>query len=305
MSLISILRGNGKSGFGYGSTAEQVTSGLDLSGKRYLITGCTSGLGAEAMRVLILRGAEVVGTARSIDKARAACAALGERAIPGECELSEPDSVRKCVSDVTAQGKKLDGVIANAGIMATPELTVKHGLELQFLTNHIGHFILITGILPLLSEDGRVVMLSSSAHNMAPPQGIDFDNLDGAQGYSPWKAYGRSKLANLLFAKELAKRLPSEKQTANAVHPGVINTGLQRSMGTFLAGTLQVMGPLFLKSIPEGAATETFALTHPSLAGTKGEYLADCNVAKCSKQGNDSALATKLWETSEQLVAKI
>lgn len=305
MSLISILKGTGASGFGYGSTAEQVTSGLDLSGKRYLITGCTSGLGAETMRVLILRGAEVVGTARSLDKARSACAALGARAIPAECELSEPGSVRKCVSDVIAQGKSLDGLIANAGIMAIPKLTVKHGLELQFLTNHVGHFLLITELLPLLAPEGRVVVLSSSAHNMAPSEGIAFDNLDGAQGYSPWKAYGQSKLANLLFAKELAKRLPSKKQTANAVHPGVINTGLQRSMGSFLAGTMQVMSPLFMKSIPEGAATETFAATHPSVGATNGEFFADCNVAKCSKLASDSALASKLWEKSEQLVAKL
>lgn len=305
MSLTSMLKGTGNSGFGYGSTAEQVTEGLDLSGKRYLITGCNSGLGSEAMRVLIQRGAHVLGTARSIDKAKAACAALGEKAIPFACELSEPSSVRACVNEVSARGEHLDGIIANAGIMALPELTVKHGLEAQFLTNHIGHFMLVTGLLSQLSSTGRVVILSSSAHNMAPKTGIEFDNLDGSRGYSAWSAYGQSKLANLLFAKELAKRLPSAQQTANAVHPGVINTGLQRSMNPFLAMTLKVMGPLALKSVPQGAATEVFVATHPSVASTKGEYFTDCNVAKCRALASDAALAKTLWETSEQLVAKL
>lgn len=305
MSLISMLKGKGKSGFGYGSTAEQVTEGLDLSGKRYLITGCNSGLGAEAMRVLIQRGAHVFGTARSLDKAKAACAALGERAIPFACELSEPSAIKACLSEVIARGEPLDGIIANAGIMALPELSVKHGLEAQFLTNHIGHFTLVTGLLSQLSADGRVVILSSSAHTMAPKAGIEFDNLDGSRGYSPWAAYGQSKLANLLFAKELARRLPSPQQTANAVHPGVINTGLQRSMNTLLALTLKMMGPLALKSVSEGAATEVFVATNPSVASTQGEYFADCNVSKCSALANDAALALRLWETSEQLVAKL
>jgi WW domain-containing oxidoreductase len=301
MSLISTLKGKGQSGFGAGSTAEEVAEGLNLSGKTYLITGCTSGLGAEAMRVLIERGARVLGTARNQDKAAAACAPFGDRAIPLTCELSEPASVRGCVEAVRARGGSLDGILANAGIMALPELTVKHGLELQFLTNHMGHFLLVTGLLSTLTPEGRVVVLSSSAHNMAPKEGIEFDNLDGQKGYSPWKAYGQSKLANLLFAKGLARRLPEPGQTANAVHPGVINTGLQRSMNPMLAQLLRVMAPLFLKSVPEGAATEVFALTHPGLSGTTGEYFADCNVASSSRLSKSAPLAEQLWETSVQL----
>lgn len=301
MSLLSLLKGKGKSGYGYGSTAQEVTEGLDLSGKRYLITGSTSGLGAETMRVLMARGAQVYGTARTIEKARASCEVLGPAALPLVCELSEPDSVRACVAEVKAGGGHLDGIICNAGIMALPERSVKYGLELQFLTNHMGHFILVNGLLSELSPEGRVVVLSSSAHSMAPREGIQFDNLDASGGYAPWEAYGQSKLANLLFAKELAKRLPLAGQTANALHPGVINTGLQRSMNPVLAQVLKVMGPLVLKSVPEGAATETFVATHPSVATTKGEYFADCNVAKCSNHGSDAALASKLWETSERL----
>ena len=303
MSVVSKFKGKGPSGFGYGSTAEDVTAGLDLSAKRYVLTGCASGLGAETMRVLIRRGATVVGTARVLGQAQAACAPFGPKAIPLACDLSEPSSVRACVEDILRTGAPLDGIIANAGIMALPKLIVKHGLELQFLTNHIGHFLLVTGLVMRLGEAGRVVMLTSTAHTMAPKVGIEFNNLDGAHGYSTWAAYGQSKLANLLFAKELSRRLPGAHQTANAVHPGVINTGLQRSMNPILAGALRVLGPLVLKSIPEGAATETFAATHPSVASTTGEYLADCNVAQCSNLANDRALAGQLWAVSEKLAA--
>ncbi len=303
MSLVSLLKGLGESGFGHHSTAEEVTAELDLSGKRYLITGCNSGLGQEAMRVLIVRGAEVIGSARSMVKAKSACNRFGDRAIPVECDLAEPRSVRACVQTVESLGGQLDGIIANAGIMALPDLVVKHGLELQFLTNHMGHFILVTGLLQRLSPNGRVVMLSSSAHKMVPKSGIEFENLDGSQGYSPWMAYGQSKLANLLFAKALAHRLHGTQQTANAVHPGVINTGLQRSMSGFLAGTLKAMEPLFLKSIPQGAATEVYVATHPDAASCRGEYFSDCNVAKSSGLSHDPDLAEKLWRESERLAA--
>lgn len=301
MSLISRLKGNGPSGFGSGSTADQVTAGLDLSGKRYLVTGCNSGLGAEVMRVLTSRGAEVLGTGRTIERAKEACSAL-KGAVPIACELSDPTSVRACVAEVQTRGP-LDGIIANAGIMALPKLEVRHGLELQFLTNHMGHFLLVTGLLSSLNEQGRVVMLSSSAHKMAPKGGINFDNLDGSRGYSPWSFYGQSKLSNLLFAKALARRLPKATQTANAVHPGVISTGLQRSMNPVMAAALQVMGPIFLKDVPEGAATEVFVATHPSLATVRGEYFADCNVASPSADANDMALGEKLWVESERLAA--
>ena len=303
MSVVSRLKGKGPSGFGYGSTAEDVTEGLDLSAKRYVLTGCTSGLGAEVMRVLIKRGAAVFALARSLDQAATACAPYGALGAPLACDLSEPRSVRACVQEILTAGAPVDGIIANAGIMALPDLTVKHGLELQFLTNHLGHFLLVTGLLKQLGERGRVVILSSSAHKMAPKAGIEFNNLDGTHGYSPGSAYGQSKLANLLFAKELSRRLPGPHQTANAVHPGVINTGLQRSLNPFVAGVLRVMGPLVLKSIPEGAATPTFVATHPSVASTAGAYFADCNLAQCSQLASNEVLAKQLWDVSEGLAA--
>jgi NAD(P)-dependent dehydrogenase (short-subunit alcohol dehydrogenase family) len=303
MSLYQLFKGKGPSGFGYGSTAEQVTEGLSLEGKTILVTGCNSGLGLEAMRVLAQRGARVLGTARTLEKARAACAAVGGTAVPYACELSDPSSVRACVEAVKRGGERLDAIICNAGIMALPKLEQVHGIELQFFTNHIGHFMLVTGLLDRLADDGRVVMLSSGAHTMAPREGIRFDDLAGARGYTPWGHYGQSKLANLLFAKELARRLAGTGRTANAVHPGVIRTNLGRHMPGFADLLFGLAGPLVLKSVPQGAATEVYVAVHPAVAGITGAYFADCNVAKARADADDPALARRLWEVSEAIVA--
>ncbi|MFZ5443072.1 MAG: SDR family oxidoreductase [Myxococcota bacterium] len=305
MSLIEHFKSKGPSGFGYGSTAEQVTEGLSLEGKTYLVTGCNSGLGHEAMRVLAMRGAQVVGTARTVEKAQEACTAVKGKTVPLACELSDPKSVRACVAAVKDRGLTLDGVIANAGIMALPKREQAFGYELQFFTNHIGHFMLVTGLLGQLTETGRVVMLSSAAHTMAPKGGIEFDNLSGEKGYSDWKAYGQSKFANLLFAKELARRFAGTKKTANAVHPGVIATNLGRHMNPLMNAVFGLAGPLFLKSVPQGAATEVFVATHPSVSSVSGQYFADCNVAKSRGDADDAAVAKKLWDVSEEIVAKL
>lgn len=304
MSLYGSLAPRGPSGFGYASTAEQVTEGLSLAGKTLLVTGANAGLGAEVVRVLGLRGARVLATARTLEKAQAACAGLAE-AVPFSCELSDPASVRGCIEAVKARGDRLDAIICNAGVMALPQLELVCGVEKQFFTNHLGHFMLVTGLLTQLAEAGRVVMLSSSAHRQAPRAGIDFDNLNGARGYAPWTAYGQSKLANLLFAKELSRRFAGGKNTANAVHPGVIRTSLQRHMNPFLAATMAALGPLALKSIPEGAATEVYVATRPELAGVSGEYFANCNIATPRADANDPDLARRLWEVSEEIVASL
>ena len=232
MSILGVFKGHGKSGFGYNSSAGEITEGLDLSGRTILITGCSSGLGQETMRTLCARGARVIGAARSIEKAIMACNQAPGEALPLACDLSEPASVRAAVTSVRRLGFPLDAIIANAGIMALPTLQQKYGVELQFLTNHIGHHLLVTALLDQLADTGRVVMLSSGLHTKAPPAGIEFDNLSGEKGYAPWTAYGQSKLANLLFAKHLATRLPKPGQTANAVHPGIIRTQLQRNLGS-------------------------------------------------------------------------
>jgi WW domain-containing oxidoreductase len=308
MSLIALFKGKGPSGFGYGSTAEEVTKGVSLAGKTYLVTGCNSGLGLETMRVLGLRGARVIGAARSLDKANVAAAQVSGKAEGVACELADPASVRACVETVKQKGVTLDGIIANAGIMALPKLNQAHGYELQFFTNHVGHFILVTGLLDRLAPDGRVVMLSSAAHLAAPKGGIEFDNLSGAKGYKSWVAYGQSKIANLLFAKELARRFAGTMQTANAVHPGVINTNLGRHLG--IPAFVETVGygvanALFLKTIPQGAATQCYVAVNPAAATISGQYFADSNVKKPRADAEDGELAKKLWDVSEEIVAKL
>jgi WW domain-containing oxidoreductase len=254
------------------------------------------------MRVLALRGAVVVGTARTIEKAWQACSAMTGETMPLACELSDPKSVRKCVASVEAAGIRLDAMICNAGIMGLPNLQRAHGCELQFFTNHIGHFILVTGLLGQLTEAGRVVMLSSTAHTRAKAGGIEFDNLDGGKGYDPWRFYGQSKFANLLFAKELARRLAGTQQTANAVHPGVIRTNLIRH-NPIMDMAAAVFSPLVLKSVAQGAATQVYVATNPGLAQVSGEYFADCNIATPRADALSVATAQRLWEVSEQIVS--
>ncbi len=304
MALITLFMGKGPSGFGYGSTAEEVTAGLDLSGKTYLVTGCNSGMGFETVRVLSKRGATVIATARTLEKARAATSALSPLIVPVACELSDPASVRACVQTVINSCPPLDGIICNAGIMALPTLQKAHGYELQFFTNHMGHFQLVTGLLGRLTDTARVVMLSSAAHAMAPSCGIDFANLKGEKTYATWPAYGQAKLANLLFAKELARRFAGTRRTANALHPGVINTNLGRSMNVFMRLGLALAEPFFLKSVQQGAATQCYVATNPSLATVSGQYFADCNLARHTRLGADAALARQLWDESEKIAAQ-
>jgi WW domain-containing oxidoreductase len=305
MPLLSMFKGTGPSGFGYGSTAEEVTEGLDLTGRTMLLTGCNSGIGKETLRVLAKRGAHVLAAARTVDKAEGACDEVGGKTTPLACELSEPASVQACAAEVVSLGEPLSAIICNAGIMALPKLHLQHGYELQFFTNHIGHFLLVTSLLDQLAEDGRVVMVSSDAHKGAPSAGIQFDNLDGRRGYSPWANYGQSKLANLLFANQLAKRLEGTAKTANSLHPGVIHTNLSRSMNPIARVALTIGAPLVLKSIPEGAATQCYLAVHPNVAGVSGKYFADCNESQPSRHGRDGALAKRLWDVSERIVAEV
>jgi WW domain-containing oxidoreductase len=252
--------------------------------------------------VLSLKGAHVIGTARTQKAADSACAKLPNKATGYACDLADPNSVRSCVEQIRRDGHRLDAIICNAGIMALPKLQKAHGYELQFFTNHIGHFMLVTGLLDNLADDARVVVLSSMAHGQAPKGGIQFDNLDGARGYSSWGNYGQAKFANLLFAKELQHRFAGTTKTSYAIHPGVIHTKLARSMGGIVNAVMTIAGPLFLKTVPQGAATEVFAAVHPKALALAGQYLADCNAATPRKDAEDADLARRLWEVSEQIV---
>lgn len=305
MSLVSMIRGNGPSGFGYGSTAEDVTAGLSLSGRTFLVTGAASGLGRETVRVLAHRGARVVATGRTAASVQAACAGFEGDIVPLECDLAKPSSVDGCVARVRRDEKKLDVIVCNAGIMALAKLEQAFGYELQFFTNHIGHFMLVTGLLEHLEDKARLVVLSSAAHTNTPKGGVEFDNLSGEKGYSPWKAYGQSKLCNLLFAKALAGRWAGTGRTANALHPGVIATQLLRHLPGIARSGVSLIKPLFFKSIAEGAATQCYVATNPGLDAVTGQYFSDCNIARPSAFASDPALAARLWDESVRIVEKV
>jgi NAD(P)-dependent dehydrogenase (short-subunit alcohol dehydrogenase family) len=289
--------------FDKNSSAEDASRGVDLSGKTALVTGVNSGIGFETMRVLALRGAHVIGTARTQAKAAEAARRIDGTVTPLECELEDPASIRACAAAVEALGKPLDICIANAGIMALPKLERVNGIEKQFATNHLGHYLLIRSLQAQIeaARSARVVIVSSAAHVQAPAAGIEFDNLSGERDYRPWRAYGQSKLANILFAKTLATRLPSGR-TANALHPGVIATNLARHMNPLLAGVANAAMRLFSKSVAQGAATSCYVATRPELSGITGQYFSDCALIEPSRLARDDALAQRLWETSAKLV---
>ena len=287
--------------FGATSTAEEVTQGIDLSGRTWVITGVNSGLGYESARVLALRGARIIGLARTKEKADDALRALSIDGVGVACELSDLSSVRAAVETVQELGA-LDGIMANAGIMALPELRQQHGYELQFFTNHVGHFVLVTGLLDSLTDDGRVVILSSGAHAFAE-NGIEFDNLAGKRDYKPWRMYGISKLANVLFARSLTARFSGTMRTANSLHPGVIETNLGRHVPD-REGMYERLRPR-MKSIPQGAATQCYVATRPELAGVSGKYFSDCAEADTIAAGTDDAMAEQLWTVTEEIVAAL
>lgn len=242
------------------------------------------------------------GAARTLDKAKAACAPLGSAAVPLACELSEPESIRDCATELSALGVELDVVLCNAGIMALPERTIVGEQELQFRTNHLGHFQLVLSVRKLLSKTARIVVLSSAAHRWATSEGIQFEDLTLANNYTPRIAYGQSKLANLLFARTLSAQFSGTRQTVNAVHPGVIATNLLRHAPSAVQLGLPVASAVALKTVEQGASTQLFVGVHPLAARRNGEYFADCSVAKTSRAGRDLQMAERLWRVSEEIV---
>jgi WW domain-containing oxidoreductase len=285
------------------STAEEGTEGIDLSGKTVVITGVNSGIGAETMRVLAMRGANILGLARTREKADDACSSVDGQATGFACELSDFASVRACAENIKALGVPIDVLITNAGIMAPATLSHAHDLEMQYATNHMGHFVLLHNLLDCVTaaEAGRIVMPSSAAHMMTPRGGINFNNLDASRGYSACQFYGQSKLANLLTAKHLAQKLKGSNTTVNAVHPGVINTNLARDVGGVFSAAMGMVMPAIAKSVAQGAATQCYVACSDEVECVTGEYFADCKIARSSRHGRNMKLARQLWEDSERL----
>ncbi|MBT8115327.1 MAG: SDR family NAD(P)-dependent oxidoreductase [Arenicella sp.] len=307
---VNIKAGFKDSGFGPESTAEEVTEGLDLSGKTMLVTGCNSGIGLETMRVLALQGAHVIGSGRTMEKASAACASVEGKATPVSLELTDFDSVLDCAEQVEELGLPLDALICNAGISGRKQKQVVNGIEIAFLVNYLSHFLLVNKLLPLVTAapQGRIVHVSSrAAYRRTPPDGIRFNTLGESNGgfeYDSWEYYGQSKLANALFSRKWAQKLAATNATSNALHPGFIKTNIARGQGRLTEIAFDIVGPFIAKSVEEGAATTCYAAAHPQMAGVNGEFLFDSNVVSVGGDHHleNDAMADRLWNVSEEML---
>ena len=298
------------SSFKSNATAESVTKDMDLTGKSFLITGSNSGLGFEAARVLARRGATVYAAARTAEKAENTARNLSGDVRPAVCELTDFRSVIQCAESIQKEQKSLDAVLCNAGIMALPDLALVYGLEKQFVVNYLGHFLLVQKLLPLLNQspDGRIVLVSSGLYNRAPEGGIEFDNLDGKKSYDPFTAYGQSKLAMILFAREFSKQFSKSSVTANALYPGVIHTNLFHQMPWYQQLLIDLFGWAFIfnKTIEEGAATHCYLASHPSLKTVSGHLFYNCNPV--NPEGaffHDEKLGKELWDFSMEFISRV
>jgi NAD(P)-dependent dehydrogenase (short-subunit alcohol dehydrogenase family) len=317
--------------FGATSTTDEVLDSVDLSGKRILVTGVSAGLGVETARTLAAHGAQVVGAARDLDKARAATEQVHAQATRGgglelvELDLASLASVRACADALLSAGKPFDVVIANAGVMACPKSQTPDGFETQFGTNHLGHFVLVNRIASLLKSGSRLVNLSSAGHRFADVD-LDDPNFEHTP-YTEFGAYGRSKTANILFAVEFDRRHKANGVRATAVHPGGIQTELSRHMTPEVRQQLTArlerinaanaaagLPPFAYKTVPQGAATSVWAGVVASADEVGGRYCEDCHVAQRVEGAEimggvrayalDPDHAKALWTKSEEMVGE-
>ncbi|MET9227689.1 SDR family NAD(P)-dependent oxidoreductase [Lentzea sp. NPDC003310] len=300
--------------FGFGSTALEVVEGVDLSGRRAVVTGGASGIGVETVRALAAAGAEVTIAARDLEAARRVAAEVSastgrEAVLVAPLELTSQESVKAFAA---AWSGPLHLLINNAGVMATPLTRTPEGWELQFATNHFGHFTLTLGLFDALRAEGaRVVNVSSAGHLSSP---VAFDDIHyERREYDRWEAYGQSKTANVLFGVEAGRRWASEGITMNALMPGGILTALQRHITPEeLAERRRLRGgdrPLQLKTPEQGAATTLVLAVSPAVEGRSGLYFEDCNEALPHAEGMSNGLAAyaadpeaaaQLWKVSEE-----
>jgi NAD(P)-dependent dehydrogenase (short-subunit alcohol dehydrogenase family) len=321
------------SAFGPSPTTEDVLSGVNLRGKSILVTGVSAGLGVETARSLVAHGAEVVGAARDLTKAEAAtiqvrkdAAAAGGSFMLVELDLANLKSVRACADQLLAKGEPFDAIIANAGVMATPFGHTADGFEMQFGTNHLGHFVFVNRIASLFHDGGRLISLSSSGHRYS---NVDLEDPNfERRPYDPWVAYGRSKTATILFAVAFDKRHRRRGVRAAAVHPGGIRTELGRHLDpSQLQGIVDQINqqlaaegkPSFQwKTIPQGAATSVWAAVVASADEIGARYCENCHVGQIVPDNVtitaisegvrgyalDPENAETLWKKSEELVGE-
>ena len=317
--------------FGATSTTDDVLSGVNLKGKRILVTGVSAGIGVETARALAAHGAQVVGAARDLGKAEVATAQVRNAAAAGggtfemvALDLANLKSVRSCADTLLARGAPFDVLIANAGVMATPFGRTADGFETQFGTNHLGHFVLVNRIAPLIRAGGRLVNLSSAGHRFA---NVDLEDPNFERTpYEPFVAYGRSKTANILFAVAFDRRHRTRGIRAAAVHPGGIHTELGRHLDSSHAQTMveqinkqlaaEGKPPYQWKTIPQGAATSVWTAVVAAADEVGGRYCENCHVGRVvadnvtisvvSEGVRGYALdpnnAEALWNKSEQMV---
>ena len=314
--------------FGDETTTDQVLEGVNLAGKRVLVTGASAGLGVETARVLAAHGAMVVGAARDLNKAKQATEVVRKDAKNGgslelvALDLASLKSVRACADALVKAGKPFDVVICNAGVMACPKGKTSDGFETQFGTNHLGHFVLVNRIASLMKRGARLVNLSSAGHRFSTVD-IGDPNFDHTP-YTEFGAYGRSKTANILFAVEFDRRHKGEGVRATAVHPGGIQTELGRYMTPELRAQMiksidegnkaANLPPFKWKTIPQGAATTVWSGFVASADDVGGKYCEDCHVAEIidnpAARGGvrpyalDPETAKALWAKSEEMVGE-
>jgi len=315
------------------STTDDVLSGVSLKGKRVLVTGVSAGLGVETARALVAHGAQVVGTARDLAKAETATRGVRDAASTGggsfevvALDLASLKSVRACTDVLLSKGEAFDVVIANAGVMAAPFGHTADGFETQFGTNHLGHFVLVNRIAPLIHSGGRLVNLSSAGHRYSNVD-LDDPNFEHTK-YEPFVAYGRSKTANILFAVAFDQRHRKRGIRATAVHPGGIHTELGRYTDP---SRLEIMvkqineqlasagkPPFKFKTIPQGAATSVWTAVVASADEVGGRYCENCHVGRVVADNAtitavsegvrayalDPTSAEALWKKSEQMVGE-
>lgn len=284
----------------------------DMQGKHVLVTGATSGIGEVTARELARRGARVTIVGRSPDKIAATLATI-RAAAPGaeldsiQGDLSLVGSTREVAARFLEKHDALDVLVNNAGALYLDRDVTSEGRERTFATNHLGYFVLTNGLLPALrtaaarTGEARVVSVASAAHRAGS---IDWDDLDAARSYNGWRVYGTSKLMNILFAAELARReeAAGSKVTSNSLHPGVIASGFARNEGGITAWLAGTFGPWFLTSTDDGARTSLHLAADPQVAGVSGKYFSGLKPVTPKPAGRDMDAARRLWEVSEALV---
>ncbi|HUO35029.1 MAG TPA: SDR family NAD(P)-dependent oxidoreductase [Candidatus Acidoferrum sp.] len=319
--------------FGATSTTEEVLEGINLHGKRILVTGVSAGIGVETARAFAAHGAQVVGAVRDLRKAEVATTQARKDAEAGggsfglaELGLANLKSVRACADRLLAKGEPFDVIVANAGVMATPFGHTTDGFETQFGTNHLGHFVLVNRLAPLLRPGGRFISLSSGGHRISDVD-LNDPNFEKTP-YDPFVAYGRSKTANILFAVAFDRRHKHRGVRAAAVHPGVIQTELGRYMSAAQLQALldrtnkelaaQGKGPFQWKTLSQGAATSVWAAVVAPAEEIGGLYCANCQVGHVVSEDEvitpvgegvrayalNAENAEALWKKSEELVGE-